>query len=377
MRLMRLVLALGVAALAPVVVLQALANAKMPMPPAEYWNGFRTATFALARLEASGEVEGGMPQFSVRDPGPALARRAFASEPLATDALFVLAVDAQENGGEGAGREIVRLAGQLEMRNRYIGVLRMQDALADRDIDAAFALLDQFALVNPDLAGPLVTAMAQYVPDPAMRSSLAEALSRRPAWASDFWKFAPRNSIAVEGLIDLRSRVDVGTSAESDGILLAAAVRQKQYADALAMWERLAGGEADRLAYRTDERYAPIGWEFEQDARKSVNVTQSGGYRIFVAGNTSGTIGRQLVRLSPGNYLLEIDGDSNVMPRLQSALICAESEESPRWREGAEETRFTVSGECSIHWLILGADTFEQSNTLEGMLTRIDFRPAG
>ncbi|GEM_PF-6505976 len=376
MHITRLVLAIGIAALAPVVALQSLANAKLPLPPAEHWNGYRTATSAFARLEASEQIEGGMPQFAVREPGPALARRAFAAEPLATDALFVLAVDARQTRGEEAAREIVRLAGELELRNRYLGVLRMQDALADQDIDAAFAVLDQITLVNPDMAGPLVTAMTPLLSEPASRASMAEALAREPAWAEDFWTFAPRNPDAVVGLLDLRSRVDMGTNAESDTLLLTAAVRQERYDEALAMWERLEGSATDTLAYSSDEDYAPIGWAFEQDARKSVNLTQNGGYRIFVAGNSSGAIAQQLVRLTPGEYVLEMDGQADVLTRLQSALQCADSDANPQWRTGAEETRFTVSGECSIHWLMLGADTFEQSNTIEGVLTRIDFRRA-
>ncbi len=223
------------------------------MPPAEYWNGFQTAKFALARLEAGEAVEGEAPQFSIREPGPELARRAFASEPLASDALFVLAVEAREERGEEAAEEIVQLAGQLELRNRYVGILRMQSALADEDIDGAFAVLDQFALVNPSMAGPLVTAMTPLLSDPETLSSMAEALSRNPAWAADFWTFAPRNPETVAGLIELRSRVDIGTSPESDELLLTAAVRQNRYADALAMWDRVAGADASAVAYLPDE----------------------------------------------------------------------------------------------------------------------------
>ncbi|KLI63711.1 hypothetical protein [Aurantiacibacter marinus] len=376
MRFARVILALGIAALAPIVGLQSLANANLAIPPAQHWNGFQTAKFALARLEAGEVVDGEVPQFSIREPGPDLARMAFASEPLASDALFVLAVEAQEQRGEEAAREIVQLAGQLEQRNRYVGILRMQNALADENIDDAFAVLDQFALVNPDMAGPLVTAMTPLLAEPVTLSSMAEALSRDPVWAEDFWIFAPRNPETVAGLIELRSRVDTGTSAESDELLMAAAVQQNRHADALAMWDRLAGESASRLAYIPDESYAPIGWDFEKTGRKSVNVTGSGGYRIFVAGNSDGAIGQQLVRLEPGQYVLEIQGDDAVIARLRSALRCANSDANPQWQQGAEETRFTVAAGCTIHWLMLGADTFEQRNPIEGMLSRIDFRRA-
>ncbi len=122
---------------------------------------------------------------------------------------------------------------------------------------------------------------------------------------------------------------------------------------------------------------APIGWAFEQSGRKSVNYNGSGGYRIFVAGNSNGSIGRQLVRLEPGQYVLEIDGDDDVIARLQSALQCASSDASPRWQQGAEQTRFTVAAGCSIHWLMLGADTFEERSAIEGTVSCIDFRRAG
>lgn len=377
MNLKRLALALGVAVFAPVVALQAMSNAELPVPSSVYsWNGFNKANLALARLEV-GEVDSrGMPEFSVRDPGPQLAREAFSAEPLASDALFVLAVERQTIDGAENARGFVALASQLEQRNRYLGLLRLQEAMADADIDAAFAVLDQFTLVRPETAEAMAAAMSPLVADPALRSQIGEALERDPVWGPTFWMQAPRNQAAVAGLLALRTQVDAGTSQASDENLLSAAVRAGFYTEALTQWGAMTDAPASSIAYLPGEEYAPIGWQFEKTARRSMNVLSSGGYSVVLDGNASGEIGRQLVRLPAGNYVLELEGDRSLLANMQSALTCVDSEASPIWQDVGPMTSFAVDGTCRTYWLMLSADNYEQRSDLRGTITSIDFRAA-
>lgn len=374
---MRLVAALLVAALAPLLALQALANNGVALPPADNWNGFRTASAAIARLEAEEEVAAGeVPDFVIRDPGPELARRAFAAEPLAADALFVLAVDARQEEGEAAARELAALATRLERRNRFMGVLRMQEAVAEGDYERAFAVLDEMTLVSPAMAPALVTALAPAVAEEDMRETIATTLEREPAWAKDFWTYSALNPDAIEGLIDLRNRVDAGITPEGDEALLRAAIIRGRFADAMEMWQRMAGASRNAIGYLPGEEYAPVGWLFDKTARKSVNVTGSGDYSLYVEANTNGAVGRQLVRLRPGTYTMAVEGDETVLAYLQGALECADATRLPVWYDLREKTNFVAGNQCEIYWLYLGADTFDDREPVRGKLTSIDFRRA-
>ncbi|RPF70550.1 hypothetical protein [Aurantiacibacter spongiae] len=392
MKAIRIVAALTVAAFAPLVALQAMGNSGVPSP-AVAWNGFNVAKLALTRLNLAAGAQGAAspvtvaakptqatsPQpaldgFKVRPPGMALAHAAYAKEPLASDAAFLFTVDAMDRGDTARANRLLALTGDLDKRNSYTGLLQIQAALERDDLNEAFAVIDRIAVVKPSFVPAMVASIAPLLSNPGMARELAVAFERDPVWANDFWLLSSRVPTALEGLLALRRLTDTGVTEASDSGLLTAAVRQKRFADALAIWRGLPGNGDNDLAYIDSEEYAPVGWQFEKGGRKTMAKLLSGGYRVFAASNSTGEIGRQLLDLRPGTYRLVVDGDADTVSRMQATLQCADAEQADRWRDTGEALEFTVSDTaCSVYWLKIGVNTWEDRSDLDGNLTRLSF----
>lgn len=341
---------------APFLLFLGQANAGNPISPAFAWNGFNLAYSASASVMVAQDQE----KFSmtVNPAAVALARRAFAAEPLATDALFVLAVDRLAKGDQAGLQAILAGAEALDKRNRNIGALQLSEAVNDGDLQGTFAIVDRLATVSPDLAGNFVQPLIASLDSEAAMPELQAALERQPAWAAGFWQSVPSEPQRVGRMYALRQRIDFGTDAESDAQLLAGLVASGRFSEAFAFWRQVSGDEDNATGFVQSASYPPIGWQFVSSAERSMTPRGDTQYDIYIQNEIRGELGRQLLQLSAGQYRFS----ANVTPvseavNVTARLDCADSPDIKGEEKPLDAVAsWTVSGDCNAYWLVLTGD---------------------
>lgn len=370
MRAGRALVMLGFLALAPVLALQALTNAKVYIFPAGDWNGFGVALQSLARLQVE-QGEAGQVELSVRPPGPALARDAFAREPLALDALFVLTIEEGQSNPANA-RRLLQLASQLEKRNQNIGAAVLQNAALAGDLAGALAAMDRLAVVYPEISPAIVEALLPFLADARQLPVFERALRSDPAWARAFWMAAPGKSESLENLLQLRSSIGGTAAKQGDEQLLQGLVRAGRYQDAMVLWQEISGVGGNATGFINSDAYPPFGWQLVQSASRSMASTGSGQYAVHLQGEISGELAKQLVRFGPGEYRIAVAVEpADLASSLRVALQCAGGKGPPDWRPISDPRPWVVGEGCSMFWLLIGADTWDAGTGVSGTVSDV------
>lgn len=375
-RVIRLFLVAAFLLAAPVLFLQGQANAGKP-GPAYGWNGYNLANLSRGSLRV--EASEANVSVNVEEAGLALARRAFAAEPLATDALFVLAADERSKGNTQAMQALLDGANSLDKRNRNIGALQLEQAALSGDLEQTFAIVDRLATVHPRLTGdfvqPLVAALGQDAAVPV----LAEALAGEPVWAEAFWRAVPADPQLVSRMFALRQQVSVGTTPQSDASLLAGLVAQGRYAESFAFWDDVAGGADNVYGFVDSTDFAPFGWDLETSGERAMSTRGEGRYDIYIQTETSGSLARQLLRLPTGEFSFSAD----ITPRSDAAAItasltCADNDSALAPAQPLDEVvSWSVSGACSAYWLELRGGAWERRDALRATIADMQFQKEG
>lgn len=361
---------------APVLFLQGQANAGKP-GPSFGWNGYNLATLAMGGLRV--EQSGSSVSMVVDDRGLALARRAFAAEPLASDALFIMAINERAAGDQARMQGILDGANALDKRNRNIGALQLEQTVLAGELQDTFSIVDRLATVHPrltdDFVQPLVGALAQEDAVPV----LAAALQEGPIWAEAFWKAVPAEPQLVSRMFDLRQLADAGTTPESDAALLAGLVAQGRFGESFAFWDQVAGASDNQFGFVDSVQFAPFGWELETSGERAMSARGEGRYEVYIQTETSGSLGRQLLRLPAGSYSFTAD----IAPRgdaaaIRASLICADSNEAIGNAQPLDEAAsWTVSGSCSAYWLELDGGAWDRRDAMRATISDMRFQAEG
>lgn len=373
MKLVRGLLVVAVLAATPFLLLQGMSNARM-IPSPVSWNGFWQADVARAFLLA--EENEGRIQLAVNERGLEMATDAYASEPFATDALFLMAVDHRANGDTEMNERIVGLGLALDKRNRQLGVLELEQAAVTGDYQQVFATLDRLTVTSPRLVSefmpPLTAGIEQ---DPAALPIMRDALEAQPVWGEAFWNAVPRSAVGVSRFYELRLMTDAGTTAESDAELLLGLARQGFFTEVFAFWDSMDVGEGDAMSFMQSTDFAPVGWLVAQDGERSFSERGDGEFDIFVEEQTFGELARQLVRLQPGEYRFSAEVDPEIGGRdVGVSLECAGGDDdAPDARPVEDSPSWTVGGDCSIHWLVLTGSAWERRNSLQATISQMSF----
>lgn len=373
-RLVRWVLAAVLLSLAPVLLFQGQANAYLPSGPFLTSNGFNLAELARAGLrvrQANGTTTVGV------EPGAlAIARRAFVNEPLATNALFVLAVDERAQGTGENAQDLLEGAVALDKRNRFLGALQMEQFSRTGDFASTFTLLDRLALVYPELTAEFVQPLVLSLRQDDALDVIAEALEREPVWANSFWSAAPGDAELVGRMLALRQRTSIGTDEASDSALMAGLAAAGRFDDAFAFRDSLRNGAPGGTGFVPVGSAGPFGWKTEARGERTLSQRGDTGYEVFVQQGTNGELGRQLLRLAPGRYtftaaITPISSANDLTVRLQCATV--ESMTTPS-QSLAEPVNFAVPGTCRTWWLILSGNAWAVSGGLRSTIADMQFQ---
>ncbi len=363
-------------ALAPVLLLQGQANSFTPSGPLLAHNGFNLAEIARAGLRV--RQADGVTTLTVEPASLALAREAFVREPLATNALFVLAIDERAANSGQDHQGLLEAAAKLDRRNRFLGALQMEQFSRSGDFASTFALIGRLALVYPGLTAEFVEPLVQSLRQDHAADIIVEALESEPGWANAFWGAVPRDPLLVNRMLALRQRTSKGTDEVTDGALLAGLAATQQYDQAFAFRDSLRGGPPAGTGFVPVGGVAPFGWQIEASGERSLSPRGENGYEIFVQQGTNGELGRQLLRLAPGQYtfsaaITPVSSAENVTARLQCATTASiVTPALPLTRPAT----FNVPGTCRTWWLVLGATAWTVSGGLRSTISDMRFQAA-
>lgn len=344
--------------------------------PVYSWNGFVLAN--LARAGLSVRQQGPSLALDVDEAGIELARRAFAAEPLATNALFVLTVAYRDAEQPDVADELLATAAALDKRNRYLGALQLERTARTGDLSATFAVIDRLAVVYPDLSREFVAPLVAALGNDGALEVIKGALEQQPLWGEAFWRSVPSAATLVDRMYQLRQLTSAGTTPQSDAELLAALVAHDRYADAFAFRDTLLGEGAEPLGFVAFGGTPPFGWDTTVSGDRSMAPQGDTAYQVFVQGGTEGELARQLVRLVPGRYQFS----AHVAPESSAGAITAELEcatSGATLAELALDTAVTwsVPGGCEAWWLVLKGSAWNGRESLRATLTELAFRTTG
>jgi len=361
--------------LAPVLALQAQVNAGGAAPSwAVGWNGFRVSDLARESLGVSMTDQTSL---SAVPPGTvALARQAYASEPLATDALLILANSGQSPNSAEVER-ILQITYDIDQRNLIVGMNLLQRAVARADLPAMLGLVDRLARLRPEIASQLPKVLA----DSDSLPFLTEVLRQNPPWAAQFWRSVPNRDPALANFLALRRMVPAPPNEAADARLLQALAGAGRYSEAMDMWRDLTGRSDIGAGFANSDRYAPIDWQLNHSGRANAQMVGDGGMSAFVESGATGELAKQLVVLKPGRYrwsgavtLRQGTGEVEV------GLECAETDGEGQWRAGpaGQQVSWDVpQGACRFAWLVVRGSAWQSSVPLLADLTGMSFNRLG
>jgi hypothetical protein len=361
--------ALALVLAVPFAGLQAIVNSGGDAPRwARDWNGFRLAEDARGRL--SGDPENPQAGVSMGAGAPALARAAYAREPLASDAVFVLALAQSPLGEEYRAGGAAKLGAAIDKRNALLELLLIADAARRQDYPEMFGYADVLAAAHPTLARSVLAPLFDRLGDPAAVPIVAAALADHARWADAFESYVPKDEAALRNYLALRRRAPAGEHWESDDKLIAALADRHMYVEAFATWRLVADTGANRFGFVTDDRFAPIGWRLVVRGNRVAQIADDGAMTVSVERGAGGELARQLLELSPGRYRLETRiASADATPPLWVSLSCA-SVKGARRQPLKPQVDFTVSeAGCPAYWLVVGGSALESRHGVEATLS--------
>ena len=361
----------------PVAFLQALVNSGGDAPRwARDWNGFRMADDARGRL--SGDPENPQKGLTMGAGAPALARAAYAREPLASDAVFVLALAQSPLDQEYRAGPTARLGAEIDKRNALLELLLIADAARRQDFPAMFGYADVLAAAHPTLARSVLAPLFDRLGDPAAMPIVATALANNARWAGAFKSYVPRDEAALRNYLTLRHQAPAGERWESDEKLVGALVDHRMYEEAFATWRSLADADGNQFGFVTDDHFAPIGWRLVVRGDRVARIGDDGTMTLSVDRGAGGELARQLLDLPAGRYRLEAKiASPDAEPPLWVELRCATAKNAPRQPLTAQ-AEFTVNeAGCPAYWLTIGASALESRHGVEATLSGWRFSKIG
>lgn len=372
-RLARLGAAGACLALAPLLLFQAMASSNDPAGPLLAMDGFNLA--ALSRTGMGVTHKDGVTTLAVDDNALAMARRAFVREPLATDALFVLAVDERAREGADGDQQLLAAAAGIDRRNRLLNSMQMEQDVRRGDFVAMSRSLDRMARIEPDMGEQFVLPVVQALADERVLAPVRRILERSPVWAPAFWMAVPNNPLLAGRMYQLRQTTDQGTTPESDARLMDALVAGERYADAFAFRDRVSGRRAAGSGFVAAGGTAPFNWDAQSSGELSMSPQGGNGYELFVQRGFSGELGRQLLRLAPGAYRFS----AKMTPVSQAAnfslrMRCADNPEQqigPRPMPGP--VSFTVPAGCRHWWLVIEGSAWQARGEIRAEIEDMQF----
>lgn len=268
--------------------------------------------FAYERRAAADTVRGNDNLQNIRISNASLndALAALRREPLASTALTIVGL---QRGASADAAKIISRANTIDKRQLVANAwLINYHGTAGRS-GRVLKLLDEALRVSPGLSERYMPAFAQALENRESLPIFQQLLERRPIWQQAFWQAVSGRPAALPNAEILRARMLAGSFAldKTDDLLIDAFVRARRMDLALSYAKHLpalpedAGNLLRNSSFNEMSRLPPIDWELTSDGRVGAAVDEGrGSLEINAIAGSSALVARQLVALTPGNYVL-------------------------------------------------------------------------
>ncbi len=350
---------------APYWALYAQAASGGPLPRwAEAIDGFWYAEHAISEVRAS--EEDGQAGLAVDEATVAKARLAYSKEPLATDALFIAALDSDE-----ARSAILAAARANDKRNRLVGLSLLELAATSNDTETVLLLVDELTRVQPELAGQFVSVLIASLDDDQSLPLLEQALAANPEWAATFWRRVPKDRVALSRFVQLRERILPPADVEAEQRLVHALVQSERFAYAFDVYSEATRQSEDQASF------PPLDWQLSQSRDLRARQTSADSFELYIQRDTSGKIAEKLIRLKAGVLVLsgQLEGRQG-HAKLEVKLRCAGLGSGQDWpvRASLSNARWTIpDGSCRYAWLTLSGSAWDSSLAFDGTLRDLKY----
>jgi hypothetical protein len=268
--------------------------------------------FAYERRAANETVRNNANLQNIKIPAASLddALAALRREPLASTALTIVGL---VRGATPDAAKIIIRANAIDKRQLVANAwLINYHGTAGRS-RRVLNLLDEALRVNPALAERYMPAFAQALENRESLPIFQQLLSRRPVWQEAFWQAVSGHPAALPNAEVLRSRMLAGATdlGPTDDLLIGAYVGARRMDLALSYLKQLPALPEDNgnllrnSSFNEMSRLPPLDWELSSDGRVSAAIDEGrGSLQINAIAGASAIAARQLVALTPGNYVL-------------------------------------------------------------------------
>lgn len=311
------------------------------------------------------------------------ARMAFIAEPVAPEAIAILALGATDHPKE----KLMSEAFLLSRRQSLVTAWMIADSGAREDMPALLNYYDTMLRTNASVAPAIISMMAETLANDSFVSPFASLLEKQPPWAYQFWGAVTGKPGSIGNAARLREILYKPN--ESDGIyrdqnLIRALVNNKQFETAEALYHLLVGQkEAGALLkngfFEAERPYPPIDWQLFSTGEYGALVTD-GKLKLSAIRNSGGRFARRLINLPSRILTMEISSSTSMVDSAQIfiTLSCAEkTNDAPRTikflLKGKIETLKLDNSQsgCRYYWLDVNGRTLENSDGFDVSLDSI------
>lgn len=350
-------------------------------------NGFAYQQRALDHAAASGSLR----KLRVPAADVALAREALRREPLAAEAVSLIALGDASAGKRDRARRLFLLANRINKREQIANIWLIEDNRVAGRAREVLNLIDDAIKVRPALADQFLPALAQGLTQPGTVPFFRAMLLQHPDWKTRFWGAVADNPAALTNAAELRDRMlrRGEKPGEIDRVLLGAFVRAGRFDLVMSSARHLAprdpSGELVRdPVFAGANAFPPLDWELRTDGRIGAAVHGSSGtLEINALPGAGGLVARQLIEVPPGDYVLRaklgvarLSSGSELVVRLACAANGTVVPPLVERMTGDIETRFVAAeAECRYRWLDIGISAIDATGPVMARLAEVRIVP--
>ena len=342
-----------------------------PETAAKVWPGHPAVGVALATRQIAAASGSGR----AIDPGTfERLDQAAQAAPLEPQPFIVAGVRAQIEGQSAKAEqafEAARLRDPRSLPARYfLATAKLQRGEVEglRDVAA-------LARLEPNGGKSLVPYLASFAGQKRARGAIRAMFRTNPGIRDAVLTSLASDPANLQLVLALGGTADAA-NAPWLRTMMASLIASRQYSQALSLWERSVGTRSAGLFdpdFRNASAPPPFNWELTSSSL-GLAERRSGRLQVIFYGQDSGTLARQLLLLSPGQYRLTAptSGSGNSDALFWLVRCDGGSTELGRAPVRQNGLRFEVPAGCPAQWLELvgtASDFGREAETTIGAMT--------
>lgn len=326
-----------------------------------------------------------------------ISRKALVREPLAVEALTVLALSQRLQGHQKASNELLKLSTRMSRRELQPRLWEIENAVQRGQLDEVLRQYDIALRTSSTASGILFPILSAALTEPLVRQRVTTMLSHDPIWGSKFMEFVSGSStepLAGAIFFEEARRSGVAIDEELRVNLINTLWSKGDFKNAWKFYSALRRGV--RRNFSRDPNFnnlsqvrAPFDWQPSSDPDISVAILRDGKAGVFEYAAPPGfgsTALTQAQMLSAGQYRLSGHASIPSLPkrfRPYWSLKCDDGRELERVMlpAGGEHRSFTgrltVPANCPIQTLALVIRSTDRFEGVEGRIHDVHLVPSG